>query len=427
LNAKGLDMEKNIGKTAVGPPASGTLETRQIHRVAAYAFLMNLCLAIMKTVLAFFSGSLAITASAIDSGTDAVASLVIFGGVTLSTRKTRRFPMGLYKLENVASVIIAIFIFIAGYEILREIFSPVGTPPRIALTYILLLFAGSVATLWFGQYAISIGRRTESPTLIAEGRHRQVDFLSSMVVLVSVTLSYFNIQLDFRGITFDHIGAAVILVFITRAGWELLSDGMRVLLDASIDFSTLDRIRQIIQGEPLVSRIKSLTGRNAGRFRFIEATITIRTENLERAHQITEDIERKIRGRIPHIEKVTIHYGPQERSHDRVAVPLEDEHGRVSEHFGEAPYFGIVHIRRKDQLIEKKKIVDNPHRAVETAKGIRVAEWLIEQGVDHVGMKEDVSRRGPGYVLANGGVKLHIISAEHLNQAIREMPVHQAS
>ncbi|MEJ2102681.1 MAG: cation transporter [Desulfobacterales bacterium] len=56
----------------------------------------------MKVLLAVFSGSLAITASAIDSGTDAVASFLIYVGVKLSTRKTRSFPMGLYKLENVA-------------------------------------------------------------------------------------------------------------------------------------------------------------------------------------------------------------------------------------------------------------------------------------------------------------------------------------
>ena len=399
----------------------GNHETRQIDRVAGYACLLNFFLAVLKSVLAFFSGSLAITASAIDSGTDAVASLLIYGGVKLSSRKTRSFPMGLYKLENVASVVVAIFIFIAGYEIVREICSPVGSRPHISLISIVLLFAAAVATLFFGQYAITIGRRTESPTLIAEGRHRQVDVLSSTVVLVSVTLSYFGIHLDFYGITIDQIGAALVLVFIVRAGWELLSDGMRVLLDASIEPATLDRIRAIIKTEPLVSKIKSLTGRNAGRFRFIEATITIRTENLERAHQITEDIERNIRGRIPHIEKVIIHYGPRERSHDRVAVPLDDEHGRVSEHFGEAPYFGIVHIRRKDHFIEKKKIVDNPHRSVETAKGIRVAEWLIQQGVDHVGMKEDVSHKGPGYVLANGGVKIHILTAGQADQAIDEI------
>jgi len=414
-------MARNRDKKPVEKPFARNDETKQIYRVAGYAFLLNLFLAIMKALLAFFSGSLAITASAIDSGTDAVASLVIYGGVKLSSKKTRTFPMGLYKLENVASVLIALFIFIAGYEIIREILSPVESFPRISLSYIILLLAGTVATLLFGQYAISVGRRTGSPTLIAEGRHRQVDVLSSIVVLVSVTLSYFGLNLNILGVTIDQISAALILIFIARAGWELLSDGMRVLLDASIDISTLDSIREIIKSEPMVSEIKSLMGRNAGRFRFIQATITLNTENLERAHRISEDIEMKIRNHVKHVEKVIIHYGPPERTHDRVALPLEDGKGRISMHFGEAPYFGIVHIRRKDKEIEKQEIVENPHRLVETAKGIRVAEWLVEQGVEHVGMKEDVSHKGPGYVFSNGGVKIHIISAKQIGQAINEI------
>ena len=400
---------------------AGEDETRRIHRIAGYAFLLNLGLAVMKALLAFFSGSLAITASAIDSGTDAVASLVIYGGVKLSTRKTRSFPMGLYKLENVASVVIAIFIFIAGYEIIREIFSPAGGPPRISLYYIILLFVGTVATLLFGQVAISVGRKTGSPTLIAEGRHRQVDVLSSLVVLASVVLSYFDLHMHFWGITIDQIGAALILVFIARAGWELLSDGMRVLLDASIDFATLDRIHSIIKNEPLVSEIKSLMGRSAGRFRFIQATITLKTENLDKAQQVSEEIESKIRRQVEHLEKVIIHYGPRERSHDRIALPLEDLAGRISTHFGEAPYFAIVRIRRKDREVEQQEIIENPHRSVETAKGIRVAEWLIEKGVEHVGIKENVSHKGPGYVLSNAGVKIHIISAERIAPAITEI------
>lgn len=99
--------------------------------------------------------------------------------------------------------------------------------------------------------------------------------------------------MNILGVTIDQIGSVSILVFIVRAGWELLSDGMRVLLDASIDFSTLDSVREIIRSEPLVGEIKSLMGRSAGRFRFLQATITLKTDNLERAHQIGEAIEKK--------------------------------------------------------------------------------------------------------------------------------------
>ena len=402
-------------------PFSKIDESKQIQRVAGYAFLINLFLAIMKAILAYFSGSLAITASAIDSGTDAVASIVIYGGVKLSSKKTPSFPMGLYKLENVASIIVAIFIFIAGYEIIREIFSTTEKLPLISLPYIILLFAGTLITLLFGQYALFIGRRTGSPTLIAEGRHRQVDVLSSIVVLASVVLSYFNLQYHILGVTIDQIGAALILIFIAHAGWELLSDGMRVLLDASIDFSTLDNIRDIIKSEPLVSKIKSLTGRSAGRYRFIQASITLKTDNLEKAQQVSDEIECKIRNQMTHLEKVIIHYGPDERTHDRIAIPLDDRKGRISMHFGEAPFFDFISIRRENKMIEHQAILENPHRMVKTAKGIRVAEWLIEKGVEHVGMKEDVSQRGPGYVLSNRGVKIHILSAAQINEAIKEM------
>ena len=41
-------------------------ETRQIERLALYAFLPNFCLAVMKGVLSLLSGSLAVTAGAID-------------------------------------------------------------------------------------------------------------------------------------------------------------------------------------------------------------------------------------------------------------------------------------------------------------------------------------------------------------------------
>ncbi len=54
------------------------------------------------------------------------------------------------------------------------------------------------------------------------------------------------------------------------------------------------------------------------------------------------------------------------------------------------------------------------------AKGIRVAEWLVAQNVDQVVMKEDLSRKGPGYVMANAGIRSSITSADRLDQAVEE-------
>lgn len=398
-------------------------DTHQIFKIAGLAFLLNLILTLVKVPLAVLTGSLAITASAIDSGTDAVASLVIYGGVKLSTRKTRSFPLGLYKLENVASVAIALFIFIAGYEIAKQIFSSSDSLVQITPISIYFLAGSSLAIFGFGQYALHVGKKTRSPVLIAEGRHRQVDVLSSIVVLVSVLFSYFDLQTDVMGISIDRLGAALILLFIAKAGWELLSDGMRVLLDASIDFPTLNKIRSLIRQEPAVDEIKSLIGRNAGRYRFIQADITLNVNNLEAAHKISEAIEHQILTRIPNIEKISIHYEPKVRTHNILALPLSDRSGHISSHFGEAPYFARLHLHRDKQTIDAEKIMVNPHCTVSMAKGIRVAEWLVDQKVTHVGLKEDVSHKGPGYVLSSAGIKIIRISSKDLSGAVQEIMI----
>ncbi len=402
-------------------PSRTAHETAHIQRVALYAFVLNLGLAALKALMAIQSGSLAITASMIDSGTDSIASLALCAGLWLSVRKSQRFPLGLYKIENVISVIVALFIFLAGYEIATKVFSPAQAPPDISLTVLGLMTAATLVTFLFGQYALKVGKQTESPSLKAEGRHRQADVLASVVVLLSVTLSYFHIQFQILGITIDQIAAALVLVFIGHAGWELLSDGMRVLLDASIDFQTLERVRTLILKEPAVANIESLVGRNAGRFRFLQATVDLRTDDLNRAHQISERIKSRIYEQVPHVEKVFLHYEPQKRQHLRIAVPLADNAGRISAHFGESPYFALLIFQLSDHHLERQEIVENPHQTLEKAKGIRVAEWLVNQQVDELLVKEEMRHKGPGYVFSNAGIKVHTADVDTLDQAIETL------
>ena len=389
-------------------------ETMAVRRVAFYALLLNLGLGIMKGIIALDSKSLAVTAGAIDSGIDAFASLILFAGVSLSTRKTPSFPLGLYKIENLISIIVAFFIFFAGYEIAREIFQHSTAVPQISMTVLLLLLVGIVSIYLFGRYAIAMGKRTGSPTLLAEGRHRQVDVLSSLVVFASVLIDYFKWTPSIFSISIDRIAAAVVLVFIAWAGWGLLSDGMRVLLDASLEFETLDQVRKILIEHPMVVKVQSLFGRNAGRFRFLQASLVLRTDDLQRAHQISETLEQAIREKVPHVERVMIHYEPQPRTHYRIAVPLSDPQGLISDHFGESQYFALLTIRLSDHAIEEQEVIENPHRQVEKAKGIRVAEWLVQHRIDQVFMKEDLSRKGPGYVFEGAGVKMALTEATNL-------------
>ena len=132
-------------------------------------------------------------------------------------------------------------------------------------------------------------------------------------------------------------------------------------------------------------------------------------------------IESEIRSQVPHIERIMIRCAPRKKTHELLAIPLDEAGGRISNHFGEAPYYGFVRIRTDDRSTGRLGVVANPHCAVETAKGIRVAEWLISQGAGHVAVKENIAHRGPGYVLSNGGVRIRNTRAEDISQAIDEI------
>jgi len=75
--------------------------------------------------------------------------------------------------------------------------------------------------------------------------------------------------------------------------------------------------------------------------------------------------------------------------------------------------------------VERQEVIENPHCREDVAKGIRVAEWLVQENVDYVVMKEDLSRKGPGYVMASAGVTFRVTSANKLGEAIEEVVCEQ--
>ena len=68
--------------------------------------------------------------------------------------------------------------------------------------------------------------------------------------------------------------------------YGLLIDGIRVLLDASSDYSTLSSTEKLILSESQVSEIQNLTCRNSGRYKIIEADIVLNTNDFDKANFI---------------------------------------------------------------------------------------------------------------------------------------------
>ena len=381
---------------------------KKFARVALYAALVNLGLVFLKYGIGLFSGSIALKADAIHSLVDVLASLTVFAGISLSERKTRTFPFGLYKLENLIALITSFAIFYAAYEIITEVFrTPTGQEVTNIPIAVISMICATMAIYFFSKYELKVGKRVGSPSLIADAKHVKTDVLSSSLVVIGLAAGWVGWKID-------HYIAVVIVVLIAKLGWDVLVDAIKVLLDATTDFKTLDRVKDILYSFSEVREVRSLLGRQSGRFKFIEATILLRVKSLEAAHQISSAMEEEVYDTFPEIDRLIVHYEPEKKPSKVYAIPLSKNSNKLSEHFGEAFQFLIATVDVAARCIIEEKLLDNPYINIKKRCGIKVADWLAQMGVDVVVSQDEIKGSGPYYLFMATGIEVNLTEFENV-------------
>lgn len=382
------------------------------EKTAWLSILTNLLLVGIKSAVAFVSGSLAVAADAIHSLSDVVSSVIILIGIKISQRPARGFPYGLYKVENLVALATSVLILFAGYEIIKAVFVD---PSRPLPTHIPLSVAGITLTIlitgMFSRYEFKKGKETGSPSLIADARHIWTDMLSSLVILAALVGSA-------GGFAIDKYAAVIVVVFIARSAFVILLDSVRVLLDASLDYNSLNRIRATVLSDPRVSAINNLWARNAGRYKFVELDLTFKVDGLEKGHRVSEEIANRVKIEIAQVDRVLIHFQPRQRDLLTFGIPLAEDKATISEHFGEAPFFRLLSLQQGEDSMSEERLFSNPYLHEEKAKGIKVAKWLLENGLDVLISRQDQAGKGPGFVLGNAGAAILLTRESNAEKAL---------
>lgn len=399
------------------PPISKIQEVKESRenegpsRIALYSTVLNFFVTGVKGVLAYLSGSSALLADTIHGFSDTFASLLVLVGIWLSKKKVESFPWGLYKVENFVALFSAGLIFFAAFEIAQSAFQEGAA---LQLEYFLPSFLGLIGVIagigFFAYYEKKEARRFNSPSLNADASHWVSDIASTSVVVLALSGSWLGYPVV------DRIGALVMVVFIGKAGWDILKDSMRTLLDASVAPETLQRIREVILRFEQVREIKAIQARNSGRYIFVNTRLILSTKKFAQAHHLSEEIEKAIRKQLPLVDKIVVHYEPEQKDFRILAIPVGEDKRTLSEHFGEAPFFYLIRMSYPAKRVVEEKILPNPFLEAEKGKGIKVSEWLLENGADTVYTKKTFDGRGPSYVFSSSEVEVLLTDAETVEE-----------
>ncbi|MCK5194141.1 MAG: cation transporter, partial [Desulfobulbaceae bacterium] len=350
-------------------------ELKSARTRALISIGVNIFLATVKGVAGVLSGSTALLGDAIHSGTDVFASMAAFIGLWVAGRNHPSFPYGLYKAENVATLVTSIAVILAAYEIGRQALLGSEKMPDVAMA-LPVAFVCLLLSLGFGLLQLRAGKRLNSPALKADARDYLADSLSTGVVLSGLIATSL-------GWAVDRWAAAIVSLFVFKAGGELLFSAIRDLLDASIDRETEREIIQMVEACPRVTKVKKCLSRTTGGRFIIDMDIIIHSPSHKVADQVADRLENDIPEKFPLVvmARVRPHYGHGDML-KRVA-PVTRPDGDLYGHLGSAPWFLVEIIDRKSMKVVRE-YVENPYVGEERKKGFLVGRWLLSLKPDEL-------------------------------------------
>ncbi|MBE0673119.1 MAG: cation transporter [Bacteroidales bacterium] len=274
--------------------------------------IANILLFGVKYWAGIVSGSIAIIADAWHTLSDSVSSLAVLIGARFSSKPPDKdHPFGHGRVEMVVSLFIAVFLFIIAYGFVAEAWDryserqiTVYGPIAIIVTAISVISKEILA-----RYAFSLGNKTGSEVLKADGWHHRSDAVSSLVILVGIFAGRYLWWID-------SLLAVIVAILIAHAAWQIVSKSISAILGEPVDQELIDSIREI--GGSVSSLVTDFHHfHNHNYISHSEITFHIRLPGgmtIEEGHRITDSIEKKVKEVIG-VES-TIHLEPIKKSAD---------------------------------------------------------------------------------------------------------------
>ena len=287
----------------------------QIRRITLVGSAGNVLLVIVKFIAGVVGHSSAMIADAVHSLSDLLTDFIVLLFVGISARpQDSSHDYGHGKFETLASLMVSIALIGAAIGIIVSGASKFAawlggadlqSPGKLALWVAVISIL--VKELMY-QYTARKGRDLESQALVANAWHHRSDALSSIGAAIGIAGA---VLLGGRWTVFDPLASIVVGAMLIAVALKIMRPSLGELTDESLSEAQESEIMGIISSFPEVSEPHNLRTRHIGNKVAIEAHIRMDGEmTLNTVHQITSEIEQKLKDRFGADTIVTLHMEP---------------------------------------------------------------------------------------------------------------------
>ncbi len=272
-----------------------------------WSLVVLLVTAVAQSLLAVFSGSVALMADTIHNFGDALTAVPLWVAFVLAQRRpTDRFTYGYGRVEDMAGVLIVGAILasagLVAYEAVVRLFDPqpVRFLPAVALGAVI----GAVANEAVARFRMKVGREIQSEALVADGYHARADALTSLAVLVGVAGLWLGYPLA------DPVVGLLIALVILRIAWTSGKSVFLRILD-SVDPSIVKEIKDAARRTSGVEDVTEVRVRWIGHRLHAELNLAVDAGlSIERGHDIAMAARHELLHQLDYLSGATVHVDP---------------------------------------------------------------------------------------------------------------------
>ena len=286
-------------------------ESAAIRKMSFVSVAGNAVLSGFKFFAGVTGNSGAMISDSIHSFSDVITTLIAWIGVKASKKEAdAAHPYGHERIECIASLLLGIVLLGTGLGVgkvgLENIFSgnyqALAVPSAIALVAAVVSIVSKEAMYWYTRYYANL---IHSSAFLADAWHHRSDAFSSIGSLIGIAGAMMGYPV------LDSVASVVICLFIVKASYDILKDGVVKLLDTSCGESYDKKMADYITGQEGVVCVDSLRSRMFGNKVYIDLEIQVDGEkSLREAHQVAERIHDDVEKTFPDVKHIMIHLNP---------------------------------------------------------------------------------------------------------------------